>query len=100
MARYEVTQIQNWVPCTPQPFHFQQKLDVTLFGKEISKCAAQVEGPAAVQVHVELVAMQPVLRTVIQKGGVRRQLIGAKKQNKTHTNLSIPERKCLIENTL
>lgn len=42
--------IQNWVPCTPQPFLFklQQKLSVTLLGKEIAKCAAQVEGPAAV----------------------------------------------------
>lgn len=67
--------------------HTETETQVTSLGKEVAECAAQAEGPTAVDIHVELVAVQSVLGAVVQERGVRRQLIGAEKQNKTYTQI-------------
>lgn len=68
-------------------------MSVTFAGGEVAKCATQPENSPAVHINMELVATQSTLRAVIRKGGMRRQLVGAKKQNKMY--LSTPEVKCL-----
>lgn len=54
-------------------------MSFTFAGGEVAKCATQAENSPAVHINMELVATQSTLRAVIRKGGMRRQLVGAKK---------------------
>lgn len=54
-------------------------MSFTFLGEEVVKCTTQAENSPAVHIDMELVAMQSILWAIIQKGGMRRQLVGAKK---------------------